>query len=149
MIVAFVATVCHCGVLLPSSRFIGGPAVAVAPAVAVSEYDPAPSYAFAYNIQDSLTGDQKSQQESRNGDVVQGSYSLVEPDGSIRTVCFSLREHLPITQQMTKFIFPQVTYTADSINGFNAVVEKTPLVHRAAVPAGPVVAAAVAPARLF
>lgn len=41
-----------------------------------------------------------------------GSYSLVEPDGSIRTVI----------------------YTADPVNGFNAIVEKTPLVHKAAVP---------------
>lgn len=45
-----------------------------------------------------------------------GSYSLVEPDGSIRTVF----------------------YTADPLNGFNAVVEKTPLVHRAAVAPAPV-----------
>lgn len=69
MIVALVATVCQCGVLLPAGRVVGGPAIAVA-----SDYDPAPSYAYAYNIQDSLTGDQKSQQESRNGDVVQGRY---------------------------------------------------------------------------
>lgn len=41
-----------------------------------------------------------------------GSYSLIEPDGSVRTVI----------------------YTADPINGFNAVVEKTPLVHKSVVP---------------
>lgn len=41
-----------------------------------------------------------------------GSYSLIEADGSLRTVI----------------------YTADPINGFNAVVEKTPLVHRSPVP---------------
>lgn len=69
------ATVCHCGVLLPAAtRFAGAPlAVAAAPAVAVdTQYDPAPQYAFAYNIHDSLTGDQKSQQETRDGDVVKG-----------------------------------------------------------------------------
>lgn len=39
----------------------------------------------------------------------------MEPDGSVRTVI----------------------YTADPINGFNAIVEKTPLVHaKAAVPLG-------------
>lgn len=144
---------CHCGVLLPAQRFLGAPAVAaVAPAVAINtDYDPAPQYAYAYNIQDSITGDQKSQQETRDGDVVKGmrgrthartidcvihylfyrifefsvgSYSLVEPDGSIRTVI----------------------YTADPINGFNAIVEKTPLVHaKAAVPvaAGVPIAAGV------
>lgn len=36
-----------------------------------------------------------------------GSYSVVEPDGTVRTVI----------------------YTADSINGFNAVVQRGPLVH--------------------
>lgn len=40
---------------------------------------------------------------------------MVEPDGSLRTVI----------------------YTADPINGFNAVVEKTPLVHKSVVPVGP------------
>jgi len=48
-----------------------------------------------------------------------GQYSLVEPDGSIRTV----------------------DYTADSIHGFNAVVTKSgPTVHAQAVVANPIVA---------
>lgn len=33
-----------------------------------------------------MTGDAKSQTETRSGDVVQGSYSLVEPDGTRRIV---------------------------------------------------------------
>lgn len=68
--------VCHCGVLLPAQRLLGPPAVAaVVPAVAINtDYDPAPQYAYAYNIQDSITGDQKSQQETRDGDVVKGIY---------------------------------------------------------------------------
>lgn len=53
-----------------------------------------------------------------------GSYSLVEPDGSIRTVI----------------------YTADPVNGFNAIVEKTPLVHaKAAVPVAAGVPVAAVP----
>ncbi|KAF6207142.1 hypothetical protein GE061_018381 [Apolygus lucorum] len=87
-------------------------AYAAAPAlhktVVSDEYDPHPQYSYAYDIQDALTGDSKSQHESRDGDVVQGSYSLVEPDGSVRTV----------------------DYTADPVNGFNAVVSKS---HGAAV----------------
>lgn len=82
MIFAVVATVCHCGVLLPAAtRFAGAPlALAAAPAVAVdTQYDPAPQYAFAYNIHDSLTGDQKSQQETRDGDVVKGSRLYHQP----------------------------------------------------------------------
>lgn len=53
-------------------------AVVAAPA---EEYDPNPQYSYGYDIQDALTGDSKSQSETRNGDVVQGSYSVVDPDG--------------------------------------------------------------------
>ncbi|ETN67109.1 cuticular protein 116, RR-2 family [Anopheles darlingi] len=85
----------------------------VAPAVAVNtNYDPLPQYTYAYNVQDALTGDSKSQQETRDGDIVRGSYSLVEPDGTLRTVI----------------------YTADPVNGFNAVVQRGPLVPQAVVP---------------
>lgn len=83
-------------------------------AAPVEDYDPNPQYSYAYDIQDALTGDSKNQQESRNGDVVQGSYSLVEPDGTRRLV----------------------EYTADPHNGFNAVVHREPV--------GAVVAKAVA-----
>lgn len=70
-----------CSVLVPSAlapplaplaplapRVLAGPAIAVRP----EPYDPAPQYAFAYNVQDQLTGDHKSQQETRDGDVVKG-----------------------------------------------------------------------------
>ncbi|KZC07280.1 Cuticle protein [Dufourea novaeangliae] len=79
-------------------------ALAVAPVAKTvdADYDPHPQYSYAYDVHDSLTGDAKSQQESRDGDVVQGSYSLIEPDGTRRTV----------------------DYTADPVNGFNAVVRK-------------------------
>lgn len=75
-------------------------------------YDPNPQYTFGYDINDPYTGDSKSQQETRTGDLVQGSYSLNDPDGTRRTV----------------------DYTADSVNGFNAVVRKTPLFVAAATP---------------
>ncbi|CAG9762576.1 unnamed protein product [Ceutorhynchus assimilis] len=87
------------------------------------EYDPNPQYSYGYDIQDALTGDVKSQSESRNGDVVQGSYSVVDPDGIKRTV----------------------EYTADPIHGFNAVVHREPLAVKAvAAPAYAKVAAPVA-----
>ncbi|XP_057666754.1 uncharacterized protein LOC130900265 [Diorhabda carinulata] len=69
------------------------------------DYYAHPKYSFKYGVNDYHTGDIKSQHESRDGDVVKGQYSLVEPDGSIRTV----------------------HYTADNHNGFNAVVEKSGL----------------------
>ncbi|KAJ8709172.1 hypothetical protein PYW07_008998 [Mythimna separata] len=71
----------------------------------VEDYNAHPQYSFAYDVQDGLTGDSKSQHESRDGDVVQGSYSVVDPDGTKRTV----------------------DYTADPQNGFNAVVRKEAL----------------------
>ncbi|CAG7732035.1 unnamed protein product [Allacma fusca] len=82
--------------------FLGGAPVVTKAAEPADAY---PQYSFSYSVDDPTTGDQKSQQETRDGDNVSGSYSLVEPDGSLRTV----------------------TYTADAVNGFNAVVEKTPV----------------------
>lgn len=83
-----------------------------------------PKYAFNYGVQDYHTGDIKHQSEVRDGGVVKGQYSLVEPDGSIRTV----------------------DYTADDINGFQAVVSKSaPTVHaHPVVKAAPVIHAAPA-----
>ncbi|XP_053682494.1 cuticle protein-like [Sabethes cyaneus] len=86
--------------------------------VAADEYDPHPQYSFSYVIADSLTGDQKSQQESRDGDLVRGSYSLVEPDGTKRIV----------------------EYTADDHNGFNAIVHREPLAVKSAIVAQPAIA---------
>nr|AYA49972.1 cuticular protein 67 [Leptinotarsa decemlineata] len=79
-------------------------------------------YDFGYSVNDPHTGDSKSQQESRHGDAVQGSYSLIESDGTRRIV----------------------EYTADAHNGFNAVVHKEPAA--VAVKAvAPVVAKVAAP----
>lgn len=48
--------------------------------------DAHPRYAFEYAVNDPHTGDNKHQREERDGDVVKGEYSLVEPDGNVRTV---------------------------------------------------------------
>lgn len=72
-----------------------------------------PSYKFNYAVNDPVTGDNKGQWEVRQGDVVHGAYSLVEPDGNVRIV----------------------EYTADPLRGFNAVVKRTgPSVHSVALP---------------
>ncbi|XP_014365567.2 endochitinase A [Papilio machaon] len=52
----------------------------------LENYDAHPRYAFEYGVNDPHTGDIKQQKEERDGDVVRGQYSLVEPDGSVRTV---------------------------------------------------------------
>ncbi|ALC44021.1 Cpr64Ab [Drosophila busckii] len=94
-----------------------------------TEIDPHPQYAYGYSVQDALTGDSKSQQEVRDGDVVKGSYSVLDADGQLRTVY----------------------YTADPINGFNAVVQRGPVPVAAAAPvlAPRPVVAAPAPAPFF
>nr|AGG56521.1 cuticular protein RR-2 motif 59-like protein [Antheraea yamamai] len=72
---------------------------------------------FSYDVADPNTGDYKSQVETRVGGTVTGQYSLLDADGTKRTV----------------------DYAADDVNGFNAVVRKDP-----AVVAAPLVAAAPA-----
>lgn len=72
--------------------------------------DPNPHYSFSYGVSDHHTGDNKQAEETLVNGVVHGSYSLQEPDGTIR----------------------KVTYTADKINGFNAVVEKHGVAHHVA-----------------
>ncbi|KAK9499721.1 hypothetical protein O3M35_002715 [Rhynocoris fuscipes] len=87
-----------------------------------AEYDPNPQYTYSYQVEDAVTGDSKAQSETRQGDVVQGSYSLIEPDGSRRTV----------------------DYTADPVSGFNAVVRRDGGITSAPV-AGTQIAAGPAP----
>ncbi|KAM7358809.1 cuticular protein 64Aa [Cochliomyia hominivorax] len=94
----------------------------VAKVAAPEPYDPNPQYSFSYDVHDQTTGDVKSQQETRNGDAVQGAYSLIEPDGTRRLV----------------------EYTADPVHGFNAVVHREPV----AVKVAPV-AKVLAPAPLL
>jgi len=45
-----------------------------------------PRYAFEYSVHDEDTKDIHSHKESRDGDKTEGEYSLVEPDGAVRTV---------------------------------------------------------------
>uniref|UniRef100_A0A8W7NXN1 Uncharacterized protein n=1 Tax=Anopheles atroparvus TaxID=41427 RepID=A0A8W7NXN1_ANOAO len=97
--------------------------VAAAPILKhVEAYDPNPHYSFSYGVSDPHTGDSKHAEETLANGVVHGSYSLTEPDGTIR----------------------KVTYTADKIHGFNAVVEKS----GHAVHAAPVLKKVVAAAPL-
>ncbi|XP_055618821.1 cuticle protein-like [Toxorhynchites rutilus septentrionalis] len=94
-------------------------ATPIAKAVVAEEFDAHPQYSYSYGISDALTGDSKSQQESRDGDLVRGFYSVVDPDGTKRTV----------------------EYTADAHSGFNAVVHREPLAAVKAVAAAPAIAA--------
>lgn len=64
------------------------------------------NYNFAYAVSDLTTGDIKSQQEVRNGDQVQGQYTMMDSDGYQRIV----------------------DYRADDENGFDAEVRREPTV---------------------
>ncbi|XP_056629884.1 cuticle protein 7-like [Diorhabda sublineata] len=77
--------------------------------IAAEDYSAPAHYQFNYAIEDPHTGDIKNQQETREGDVVKGSYSLVEADGSKRIV----------------------EYTADAHSGFNAAVHWQPAAYQA------------------
>ncbi|CAK1553795.1 unnamed protein product [Leptosia nina] len=48
-----------------------------------------PSYSFGYGVSDTQTGDIKTVWEEKQGDTVKGHYSVIEPDGSMRTVEYS------------------------------------------------------------
>ncbi|XP_037025928.1 larval cuticle protein A2B-like [Bradysia coprophila] len=117
-VLAALVAVCQSVAVLPGGPVYGGyPAVGVAKVAAVDDYDPNPQYSYSYDIHDAITGDAKSQQETRSGDVVTGSYSLIEADGTRRVV----------------------EYTADPHNGFNAVVHKEPVATKVVAPVAKVV----------
>ena len=106
---------------------------AKSPLVSVdSLHDPNPQYSYSYSVNDESTGDAKSHEETRSGDTVQGSYNVVESDGSVR----------------------RVDYSAD-VNGFNAIVHRSigavapppvPVRSVASVPAAPFIAKVASPA---
>lgn len=52
-----------------------------------------PQYKYSYGVADKHTGDQKSASEVRDGGVTRGSYSLVQPDGVLRTVNYIVTPH--------------------------------------------------------
>ncbi|RVE52457.1 hypothetical protein evm_002851 [Chilo suppressalis] len=47
------------------------------------------SYSYSYGVADSRTGDIKTVWETKEGDTVKGQYSVVQPDGSTKTVEYS------------------------------------------------------------
>ncbi|XP_052123388.1 cuticle protein 19-like [Frankliniella occidentalis] len=52
-----------------------------------------PKYDFKYGVEDSHTGDYKDAKEERDGDVVKGEYSLLQPDGRKRIVHYTSSKH--------------------------------------------------------
>ena len=119
---------------IPLRAIVSPPEYAAkSPLVSVdSLHDPNPQYSYSYSVNDATTGDAKSQEETRSGDIVRGSYSVVESDGSVR----------------------RVDYSAD-VSGFNAFVHRAigavasppvPVRSMASVPAAPFIAKVASPA---
>jgi hypothetical protein len=100
----------------------------------IVDYYAHPKYAYKYGVSDYHTGDVKSQHETRDGDVVKGSYSVVEPDGTIRTVDYTADKH-----NGCKFYLRKLFVNCKSFNlkfffslfliTVNAVVHRTPPHH--------------------
>jgi len=93
----------------PQPQALGRPAAKIIgknPQELEDEYpsDPNPQYNFAFDVKDDDLTNYQNRQEERDGGVIKGSYSVVDPDGYVRTV----------------------TYTADSKNGFQAKVTREP-----------------------
>ncbi|EFA00093.1 hypothetical protein TcasGA2_TC002908 [Tribolium castaneum] len=68
------------------------------------EYDPNPSYQFGFDVNDDLYTNYQNRKEQREGGKITGSYSVVDPDGFVRTV----------------------TYHTDPKEGFKAEVTRQP-----------------------
>lgn len=68
------------------------------------DYDHNPSYQFGFDVKDDEYTNYQNRKEQREGNVIKGSYSVVDSDGFIRTV----------------------TYTADPKEGFKAEVSRQP-----------------------
>ncbi|XP_037828488.1 pupal cuticle protein Edg-84A-like [Lucilia sericata] len=72
------------------------------PEASPENFDSHPNYNFKYSVDDAITGDVKTQTETRDGDNVQGQYTLNDADGYKRIV----------------------DYSSDAVNGFKAVVRR-------------------------
>ena len=62
------------------------PVAAVRAGVETEEVAIDPSFRFGYSVSATKTGDAKTREETRDGDVVTGSYTVADPDGRVRRV---------------------------------------------------------------
>lgn len=69
-----------------------------------ADFDHNPNYQFGFDVKDDEFTNYQNRKEQREGNVIKGSYSVVDSDGFIRTV----------------------TYTADPKEGFKAEVSRQP-----------------------
>lgn len=87
--------------------------------------DAHPKYEFKYEVHNSHTGDQKFQKEARDGDKVDGEYSLIQPDGQRRIVSYNANDKYgfqaevkyeyekPVEKSTTTTVAPETTTKED------------------------------------
>lgn len=109
---AFAKTILPAAAPIVAARAVLPAAPVLAKTVAVQdEFDVHPQYKFAYNVNDALTGDNKAQEEIRDGDVVKGYYTFLEADGTTRLVNYYgeifkfLREYIVKNINLFKKLF--------------------------------------------
>ncbi|XP_035787918.1 uncharacterized protein LOC118464582 [Anopheles albimanus] len=88
-----IALTVACLVVATSANYWGGVGYGYQADHGHHDYYSHPSYKFEYGVKDPHTGDHKSQWEHRDGDVVKGSYTLEEADGTHRVVEYSSDKH--------------------------------------------------------
>nr|ATL73447.1 lens protein 3 [Thermonectus marmoratus] len=91
-------------------------------------------YEFQYGVDDPSTGDRKTQHETRQGDVTQGEYSVVDPDGTTRTVKYAVNRNSGFQAEVTRSGQAQHP-TRDQLNQGPVAVARSPVaVHTSVAP---------------
>ncbi|KAI5645222.1 insect cuticle protein domain-containing protein [Phthorimaea operculella] len=101
------------------------------------DYDPNPSYQFGFDVNDDQYTNYQNRKEQREGDVIKGSYSVVDSDGFIRTVNYIAdpKEGFRAESHDIKGSYSVVDsdgfirtihYIADPKEGFRAEVSRQP-----------------------
>merc|ERR1712223_352351 len=84
-------------------------------AVEVDQYgypfDPSPSYTYSYQVADAEEATYIAQSESRDGSLVTGEYSYVDPNGALVTVKYEADE---AGYRETRTVQEGFLYSADS-----------------------------------
>ena len=79
------------------------PVAAVRAVVETEEVAIDPSYRFGYSVSDTKTGDAKTREETRDGDVVTGSYTVADPDGRVRRVSVFYDKSCPFLSNFVQY----------------------------------------------
>lgn len=80
-----------------------------------------PDYTYAYGVEDPHTGNLQNHKEQRDGDVVRGEYSLVEPDGSVRLVRYTADPKNGFQVRCFVFLVHHILLCTSCFNSHNSI----------------------------